>query len=59
VITIEITNVEELVKQEKEWLPVKIVSLFSDLEEKVEKRIIEEIEDTFKKKGVKAIIRRQ
>ena len=58
-ITIKIINIKELVEQQRGWLVAKMGSLFTDLEAKVETIIIEEIEDTFKKKGVKAIIRRQ
>jgi len=56
VILIEITNVDELVKQKKGRIASIIGPLITDVEAEVEKVIIEQIKEAFAGEGVKAKI---
>ncbi|WP_013323402.1 hypothetical protein [Gloeothece verrucosa] len=53
-IIIEITNVEELIKQHIGSLGAKVLHAVADDEAKIEKVMIEELQTNFKKMGVKA-----
>jgi hypothetical protein len=55
-IVIEITNIDDLVKDQKGWITAKIGSYVADLEAKVEEQVIEQILEGFEANGVKANI---
>lgn len=53
-ITIEITNLDELVKEHRGPLSAIIGKLVTDVEGEVEKIIINELRAEFEKRGIKA-----
>lgn len=53
-IIIEITNVEELIKQYIGSLGARVLHAVTDDEAKIEKIMIEELQNKFKEMGVKA-----
>ena len=55
-IVIEITNIKDLVKDQKGWLTAQIGSYVTDLEAKVEVQIIEQLQASFAQNGVQANI---
>lgn len=55
-ITIEITNLGELVKEHRGPLSAIIGKLVTDVEGEVEKIIIDELQAEFEKRGIKANI---
>ena len=55
-IVIEITNIKDLVKNQKGWLTAQIGSMVTDLEAKVEAQIIEQLQESFAQNGVQANI---
>ncbi len=58
-ITIKITNVEDVVEKQKGWLVANVVGAFVDLEERVEAIVIEKLREALAKEGVQAIIERR
>ena len=57
-ITIKITNAEQVVLEKKGWFVANVVGAFVDLEEKVESIVIERIRESLEQAGVKATIER-
>ena len=55
-ITIKITNAEEIVKNERHWIVSKIAPFFVDVESKVEEAIVEEIKEVFARRNIRAEI---
>lgn len=55
-ILIEVTNVEEVVKNNRGWLAAKLGHLVVNEEVEVEKEIISELKKTFEENGIKANI---
>ena len=53
-ITIEITNLDELVKEHRGPLTAMLGKIVADVEGEVEKIIIEEIRNEFERRGVRA-----
>jgi hypothetical protein len=58
-ITIKITNVDELVTTSKGWFMANVVGAFVDLEPRVEAIIIEKLRESFAQEGIQALIQRQ
>ena len=57
-ITIKITNVEELVEKQKGWIVANLVGAFVALEPRVEAIVIEKLRAALATEGVNAIIDR-
>lgn len=57
-ITIKITNAEQVVLEKKGWFVANVVGAFVDLEEKVEVIVMERIRESLEQAGVKATIER-
>ncbi|MFN3586392.1 MAG: hypothetical protein ACK4UT_02715 [Moraxellaceae bacterium] len=53
-ITIEITNLDELVKEHRGPLSALLGKLVTDVEGEVERIIINELKEEFEKRGIKA-----
>jgi hypothetical protein len=58
-ITIKITNVDELVTTSKGWFMANVVGAFVDLEPRVEAIIIEKLRESFAQEGIQAVIQQQ
>jgi hypothetical protein len=58
-ITIKITNVDELVTTSKGWFMANVVGAFVDLEPRVEAIIIEKLRASFAQEGIQALIQQQ
>ena len=58
-ITIKITNVEQVVEERKGWFAAHLGGLVVDLEAKVEETVIREIRKALKANGIRAVVRRQ
>lgn len=57
-ITIKITNVEDVVEKNKGWFVANVVGAFVDLESHVEDVIIERLRVSLASEGVHAVIER-
>jgi len=57
-ITIKITNVEDVVEKNKGWFVANVVGAFVDLEARVEDIIIEKLRASLVSEGVHAVIER-
>jgi hypothetical protein len=57
-ITIRITNVEEVVEKQKGWFVANLVGAFVALEPRVEAVVIEKLRASLAQEGVSAIIER-
>ena len=55
-ITIKLTNVEEVVEKQKGWFVANVVGAFVELEPRVEAIVIERLRETFAKEGIQAVI---
>lgn len=55
-ITIKITNPEEIVKNERNWLLSKIAPFFVDVESKVEEALAKQLEEVFRERNIQAVI---
>ena len=55
-IKIKIHNIHEIVEQEKSWLISKVAPFVVDVERKVEETIVEQLEEVFLSKNIKASI---
>jgi len=55
-IKIKIHNIHEIVEQEKNWLISKVAPFVVDVERKVEETIVEQLEEVFVSKNIKASI---
>ncbi|MBS1122748.1 MAG: hypothetical protein H6Q90_4976 [Deltaproteobacteria bacterium] len=58
-ITIKITNVEDVVEKQKGWFIANVVGAFVDLEARVEDRVIEQLRESLANQGVEAVIERR
>ena len=58
-ITITITNVQDVVEKQKGWIVANVVGTFVDLEEKVEEIVIEKLRAALAQEGVEAVIERR
>jgi len=58
-ITIKVTNVEDVVEKQKGWFVANVVGVFVDLEERVEEVVIEKLRAALAAEGVEAIIERR
>jgi hypothetical protein len=58
-ITIKITNVQDVVEKQKGWFVANVVGAFVDLEERVEEIVIENLREALKREGVEAVIERR
>jgi hypothetical protein len=57
-ITIEITNVHEVVEKQKGWFVANVVGAFVDLEARVEEIVIEKLREALVQEGIEAVIER-
>jgi len=57
-ITIKITNAEDIVEKQKGWFMSHVVGAFVDLEARVEAVVIEKLRESLAKEGVEAVIER-
>lgn len=57
-ITIRITNVEELVESQQGWLAAHVGGLVVDLEAKVEETVVEKIKEALAANHVRAVVER-
>ncbi len=57
-ITIKITNVEDVVEKKQGWFVANVVGAFVDLDARVEEVVIEKLRETFAKEGIQAVIQR-
>jgi hypothetical protein len=57
-ITITITNVDEVVQKQKGWFVANVVGAVVDLEPKVEEVVMEKIRVALAEQGVDAIVER-
>jgi hypothetical protein len=57
-ITIKITNVEDVVEKQKGWFVANVVGVFVDLEARVEDIVIVKLRDALALEGVEAEIER-
>lgn len=55
-ITIKITNVEDVVEQQKGWFVANVVGALVDLEARVEEVVIEKLRAALAAEGVHAVI---
>ncbi len=58
-ITIKITNIEEIVEKQKGWFVANVVGSLVDLEPRVEDVVIEKLRASLAEQGVNAIIERR
>jgi hypothetical protein len=57
-ITIKITNAEDIVEKQKGWFVANVVGAFVDLEARVEAVVIEKLRASLASEGVEAVIER-
>lgn len=57
-ITIKITNAEQIVQEKKGWFVANIVGAFVDMEAQVETALMERLRASLASEGVEAIIER-
>lgn len=57
-ITIKITNVQDLVEKQKGWFVANVVGAFVDLEARVEEIVVENLRAALVREGVEAVIER-
>ncbi len=55
-ITIKITNVDEVVTKSKGWFVANVVGAVVDLEPRVEAIVIERLRESFRAEGIEAVI---
>ncbi|MEO8842199.1 MAG: hypothetical protein ABI591_05300 [Kofleriaceae bacterium] len=55
-ITIKLSNVDEIVEQQKGWFVANVVGAVVDLEPRVEAVIIEKLKASFAEQGIVAVI---
>jgi hypothetical protein len=56
VIKIKIKNVDQIVKNQRNWLISKIAPYFVDVEKRVEEAIVKQIREVFRAKKIRASI---
>ncbi len=57
-ITIKVTNLDDIVEKNKGWFVANVVGAFVDLESRVEDVIIEKLRASLASEGVHAVIER-
>ena len=57
-ITIKLTNVDDVVQQRKGWFVASVVGAFVDLEARVEAVVMEKLRESLKSEGIEAVIER-
>lgn len=57
-ITIKITNVQDVVEKQKGWFVANVVGAFIDLEARVEDKVIEKLREALAADGVEAVVER-
>jgi len=55
-IVIKISNVDEIVEQQKGWFVANVIGAVVDLEPRVENVIIEKLKASFAEQGIVAVI---
>lgn len=55
-ITIKITNVDEVVAKSRGWFVANVVGAVVDLEPRVEAIVIERLRESFRHEGIEAVI---
>ncbi len=58
-ITIAITNAQDVVEKQKGWFIANVVGAFVDLEARVEEIVIEKLHEALRAEGVEAVIERR
>jgi len=58
-ITIKVTNVDDVVEKQKGWFVANVVGAFVDLEARVEEVVIEKLRAALAAEGVDAVIERR
>ncbi len=58
-ITIKLTNVEDVVQKQKGWFVANVVGAFVDLEARVEDIVIEKLRESLAREGIEAVIERR
>ncbi len=58
-ITIRVTNVDDVVEKQKGWFVANVVGAFVDLEARVEEVVIEKLRAALAAEGVEAVIERR
>ncbi len=57
-ITIKITNIDEIVEKQKGWFVANVVGSLVDLEPKVEEVVMEKLRTSLAEEGITAIVER-
>ncbi len=57
-ITIKITNIDDIVEKQKGWFVANVVGSVIDLGPKVEDVVIEKLKASFEEQGIVAVIER-
>ncbi len=57
-ITIKITNIDEIVQKQKGWFVANVVGAVVDLEPKVEDVVVEKLRASLAEQGIVAIVER-
>lgn len=55
-ITIKITNAQEIVERERNWFIAKLAPYFIDVQIKVEKEIAKEIKNSLEERNIQAVV---
>jgi hypothetical protein len=58
-ITITVTNVQDVVEKQKGWFVANVAGVFVDLEQKLEEIVIEKLRAALAAEGVEAVIERR
>lgn len=57
-ITIKITNIDDIVEKQKGWFVANVVGSVIDLRPKVEDVVIEKLQASFAEQGIVAVVER-
>lgn len=57
-ITIKLTNIDDVVARRQGWFVAHVVGVFVDLEARVEAIVIEQLRASLDKEGIEAVIER-
>ena len=55
-ITIKITNAQQIVERERNWFVSKVAPLFIDIQSTIEKKIAKEIEKSLVERKIQAVV---
>jgi len=55
-ITIKITNVQEIVERERNWFVAKMAPFFSDVQTRVEKEIAKKIAKSLEERNIQVVV---